>query len=167
MLAPPQPPASVSVVISPESDSDIWVTWSDPRPANYFSPITAVEIQLKQNRLFDSWKTYETLQLSDNPFKEAAASHPQQIDFDDGEMTDVENDDDFEERKAVEVACMAGSSTLEKRKEVFKSGNELALHCVLTGLAAKQGYQVRVRCANKYGWGDYDNGVSFTPNSGS
>ena len=157
----------VSVVISPENENDLWVQWSDPRLSNYHPPITAVEIQLKQNRLFDSWKTIETLQLSENPFKEATSNPTNQILFEEGEMTDVESDSDLEERRVVEFACIASDPTLERRREVSNVGRELNLHCLLPPLVGKQTYQVRVRCANKYGWGDYEDGVTFSPSSGT
>ena len=46
----------------PEGEAEIH--WALPAQPNYFPPIDAVEVQIKQNKFFDSWRTVETLKSS-------------------------------------------------------------------------------------------------------
>lgn len=143
------------------------MTWDDPRPINYYPQITGVEIQLKQHRLFDPWKTLQVLKLTDTPFKEgppASSTH-----FEDTELTDVDSDSDLEERKALELACaymQDHEATLNDREEQIEKADTITDHFILPLLNEKQSYQVRVRFANKYGWGEFSPAVSFSPKDG-
>ena len=116
--------------------------WSDPRPINYYPQITAVEIQLKQHRLFDPWKTLQIIKVSDTPFKEgppAASSH-----FEDTELTDVESDSDLEERKAIELACaymQDHESVLHDREEQVEKADILTNHFIINRNIAHMGRQ--------------------------
>lgn len=163
-VAPPQP-SSPSVVRA--SKTDLIATWTDPRPTNYYPQITAVEIQLKQHRLFDPWKTLQVLKVSDTPFKE----NPSTVNtyFEDSELTDIDSDDDKEERKELELACaymQDHESILHDREEQIERIDVLSRRYILPPLSENQKYQLRVRFANKYGWGEFSSPCTFCPKDG-
>lgn len=98
------------------------------------------------------------------PLKEAAVT--KMVSFGENEMTDIDSEDDLMERNEVEQSCMllpCQEEQLERRKEVSKSEKRLQSAFELTDLAPRGSYQVRVRCANKYGWGTYSKPASFSP----
>lgn len=143
------------------------MAWSNPRTKNYYALITAVEIQLKQQKLFDPWKTVSLLMNGPTPFKEVTTCV--QVSFNENELTDVDSESDLNERSEVDRNCNmldCQEEVLERRKEPARSENVLPQVFEFSDLAAKSSYQVRVRCANKYGWGNYSKPFSFCPREG-
>ena len=50
-----------------KKNTECIVTWTYPKQPSYLARIDAVELQLKQNKLFDSWKTVGILRGSERP----------------------------------------------------------------------------------------------------
>lgn len=158
----PAEPIIENVFLSSAEENAVAVVWSKPRKFNFYPTITAVEIQIKTQRLFDTWKTVGTIQMNDSPFKEKISKN--KVCFDDGELTDVDDETDLDERNEVEMNCLSmidKESLVEKRYEVNNQENALPRFYIIKGLVSNTKYTVRVRLANKYGWGLYSNGVNF------
>lgn len=144
-------------------DKGCMVQWSDPRPKNYYATLTSAEIQVKQQKLFDPWRTVSVVMVGSQPLKEAVVSKT--VSYGENELTDVDSEDDLMERSEVERSCTllrSQEEQLERRKEVSKAEKRLQNVFELTGLSPRTSYQVRVRCANKYGWGNYSKAFSFS-----
>ena len=93
------------------------MAWSNPRTKNYYALITAVEIQLKQQKLFDPWKTVSLLMNGPTPFKEVTTRV--QVSFNENELTDVDSESDLNERSEVDRNCNmldCQEEVLERRK---------------------------------------------------
>ena len=138
------------------------VTWKKLRTFNYYPTITAIEVQLKQNRFLDQWKTVDTIQMSDNAFKEKVSKNKQV--FEKGELTDCESDSDLDERNEIELHCFSMNEKLqklEKRMEFNSQENVLPLYRTVEDLNPSMKYSIRVRFANKYGWGSFSSALSF------
>ena len=160
--SPPAEPKIESVLLSNSEENAVVVTWGKPRIFNYYPAITAIEVQLKQQRLFDQWKSIGTIQMSDSPFKEKPSR--MKISFENGELTDIESDSDLDERNEVEMCCVCmeeRQDKVDKRMELNNQENVLPRFYVIKELNSSTKYSVRVRLANKYGWGNYSNGFNF------
>lgn len=161
---PPSSPIIDKVQKNPQNDCSLVVCWHIPETRNYYPVITAAEFQLKQQRLFDTWKTVDTIQVGKSVFKEAVARST--YSFSEGEATDVEDEEDQLDRSQVEMICasfMEQSNTLEHRIEDNREENRIQNYYELMGLNQRQVYQVRMRCANKFGWSEYSHGMTFCP----
>lgn len=160
--SPPSEPVIENILLSGEEEDAAVVIWRNPRLSNYYPNITAIEIQLKQQRLFDQWKTVSTIQMNDTPFKEKEGR--MKIAFEDGELTDCESESDLEERNEVEMNCsyLSGRQvSLDTRMELSNQEHLLPRYQTIRDLQSSSKYVVRVRLANKYGWGNYSQGSSF------
>ena len=164
VTSPPAAPSIKSIKLDLHSDSILIMDWSLSSRPNYFPVITAVEVQLKQQKLFEAWRTIDTIGKGETVFKEAVVKST--VSYADGEATDVEDEDDQLERSQVEVICASFSEQdthLEHRIEPNREEARIPNYYKLKGLNSRQTYCVRIRCANKYGWSDYSQGTVFCP----
>lgn len=162
--SPPSTPVIDSIQKNPQNDMLLIVTWHRVEKENYYPMITAAEFQLKQQKLFDSWKTVDTIQLGKTPFEETVPKSS--YSFAEGEATDVEDEEDEAVRAQVEGICSAfadQSSVLEHRIEPNRQENRIQNYYELIGLNPRQVYQIRMRCADKCGWSEFSHGVVFCP----
>ena len=163
VTVPPDEPVIEDVLLAGGNRTNaVAIIWKNPRPYNYYPAITAIEVQLKQQRLFDQWKTVGTNQMGDSPYKEKISKV--KLSYDNGELTDCESDSEKDEKKEIEMSCLGVSGRENKfdlRYEVDNQEYALPRYYTLRDLVESTKYVVRVRVANKYGWGTYSTGYNF------
>ena len=161
--SPPDEPVIEDVLLAGGNRTNaVAIIWKNPRPFNYYPAITAIEVQLKQQRLFDQWKTVGTNQMGDSPRKEKTSKV--KLPYENGELTDFESDSEMDERNEIEMNCLCMSgreNKLDLRFEVDNQEYVLPRYYTLRDLVESTKYVVRVRVANKYGWGMYSTGYNF------
>ena len=162
ITAAPQP---IEQIRFSEEDSVFSAEWDLPSQPNFFPRIDAVEIQVKQNKFFDSWKTIATFKSSMKAKEESDEPELKaRMDFDKIE---------FDPSWSVPALDAVSSALLEEKKDKFEQRAlpakvYVAPVCsmVLDELVSGQQYVFRARCASKYGWGPYSNGVPIEVEKG-
>ena len=129
--------------------SDVDVEWSYAPQPNFYPHVTALELQIKQNKFFDSWKTVSMLKASERPATpaDAASMALTAIQFDQ-KCEDTEPDEEVE-------ALVARNPERFVTREPPAQYVAPACAFRLTDLAPGQSYVLRGHCASKYGWGPF------------
>ena len=136
------------------------IHWSLPSQPNYYPLIDVVEVQLKQNKFFDSWKTVETVRSS--------TRGPLPEDVEKQLITSIQFDRKCGSAHAMDatVVELASANPEVFKKRALPEKNWVAPPCqCLIELPSTQQYVIRLRCGNKYGMGDYTNAVNVELNS--
>ena len=129
--------------------SDVDVEWSFAPQPNFYPHVTALELQIKQNKFFDSWKTVSMLKASERPAtaSDAASMALTAIQFD-PKCEDTQPDEEVE-------ALVARNSGRFVTREPPAQYVAPACSFRLSDLASGQSYVLRGHCASKYGWGPF------------
>ena len=129
--------------------SDVDVEWSFAPQPNFYPHVTALELQIKQNKFFDSWKTVSMLKASERPTtaSDAASMALTAIQFD-PKCEDTQPDEEVEAL----VALNSGRFVTREPPAQYVAP---ACSFRLSDLASGQSYVLRGHCASKYGWGPF------------
>ena len=129
--------------------SDVDVEWSFAPQPNFYPHVTALELQIKQNKFFDSWKTVSMLKASERPAtaSDAASMALTAIQFD-PKCEDTQPDEEVEAL----VALNSGRFVTREPPAQYVAP---ACSFRLSDLASGQSYVLRGHCASKYGWGPF------------
>lgn len=159
ITAPPEPPCKIAT-FKTKRKGEAEIHWALPAQPNYFPPIDAVEVQIKQNKFFDSWRTVETLKSSTRgpEPEDEAKQRIEAIRFDRkcGNVEPME--------KKVEELAQSDPAVFVKRALPEKNWVSPSCECVVELPVAQQQYVVRLRCGNKYGFGAFSNAVNVELN---
>lgn len=133
-----------------KKNTECIVTWTYPKQPSYLARIDAVELQLKQNKLFDSWKTVGILRGSERP--PAETDHILQLSelhFDKkcGTIDPVP----AEVLKLVEE----NESKFEKRQISPKQWKLPDNEYTIRDLQPNVSYLIKIRLMNKYKYGEF------------
>lgn len=130
--------------------SECIVNWEYPNQPTYAPRIEAVEIQIKQNKLFDSWKTVGTIRGSDR-----AATESDRV----LQLKDITFD---KKCGTIEGYSQETLDYIESHKDAFdfrkvnpKQWNLPENEFVLKDIQASTSYVIKIRLANKYKFGEY------------
>ena len=153
VLSPP-PPIKSARFYKTKRSSEVEVEWEYSPLPNYYPSVDAIEIQIKQNKFFDSWKTVATIKGSD---RESNSDDQDRM-----KMSVIQFDRKCSVKvdKSLEAFFQEHTNQLEHRNLPPKQHVPPQPHTLLTELSAGQPYVMRSRCASKYGWGPYS--ASFT-----
>ena len=129
--------------------SDVDVEWSYAPQPNFYPHVTALELQIKQNKFFDSWKTVSMLKDSERPATpaDAASMALTAIQFD----QKCENTQPDAEVEALVAQNPGRFVTREPPAQYVAPASAFRL----SDLAPGQSYVLRGHCASKYGWGPF------------
>lgn len=156
VISPPSPIKSARFFKTKRS-SEVEAEWEYSSQPNYYPSIDAIEVQIKQNKFFDSWKTFVILKSSDRN------SDSQDQDRMKMSMIQFDRKCSVKIDKKVDAFLTEHSKQFDHRVLPSKQHVPPQQSVLLTEIAPGQPYVMRARCASKYGWGPYSASFSIEP----